>query len=352
MILLISDFVTKAMTLFTGDLGENNEIPTFDGGLPVTAAKDSAQLLDLIGGIGWTPQCKKYLLNDNFLGMDLILSLSIQHLVADGRTIDILKLWEAAVLSESVMILGATPTIASSAAFAVASLTYPEPVPENVLPFVAATDPRFQVITSSHFKGLIVGFSNPIALQRCGSFDVVMTTGFGLGQDGLKTPKGNWKDFHRTNSELRRIFYLNNCKLREAVTSCLAELCGTNPYAAYVGEVDSDSLAKHLAVQDITMSISTKAFAQKLLRAQLFTRVWKERMTQQTLLAALKSFSMDNFCTGRIEHDLIDLYSMVQRVRKLCAGNREIEKIIDTDLTTITLYLSPDLILAPSDQDM
>ena len=102
LLLLMSDFVTKAMFHFAGDFVKKDEIPTFDGGLPMDTVKDSSQLLDLIGGIGWTLQCKKSLLNDNFFWLDLISSLSICHLVVSGKTLDI-------------PILGATLTIASSA---------------------------------------------------------------------------------------------------------------------------------------------------------------------------------------------------------------------------------------------
>jgi hypothetical protein len=286
------------------------------------------------------------------MGLDLLSALSINALIAGGKSADLLRLWECSILQDSVMVYGSNPTLACTASLAIASLTYPEEPPDNVMPFVAVTDPRFQTITQSHAKGLIVGFSNPIALNRVTSFDVVFRTGFDANKDGIGTVvKGTWKALAEleklTNSEIRHMFYLNNCKVAEAVSGCLDELMGVNPYAAFVGQVDSAILGKHLVKQGIPMTLAPKVFAAKLLRSKLFLRVWQVKKSLAILAQALKVFSADEFCTGMSEHELIDFYSMVRNVRKTSAGDPELEKAIDADIRTITLYLSPDLILAP-----
>jgi hypothetical protein len=251
------------------------------------------------------------------------------------------------------MVYGSTPGVVCSAALAIASLTYPEPSPENLMPFVAVTDPRYQGITSCPSKGLIAGFSNPIALQRSSAFDLLFTTGFDATTDGLTgTPKTSAKrtvGFEKsTSSEIRHFLYMNNCKVAEAVSSCLDDLGNANPYAAFVGQVDADSLADHLLKQNVALTVSAKTFAMKLLRSELFARIWKERCSYAKLIGSLKEFSADEFCTGIGEHELIDFYSMVREVKKTYGiQNEEIGKWIERDLQTITMYLSPDLILAP-----
>jgi hypothetical protein len=358
LLLLISDFLSKAIALFPREPNTDQQIPTFDGGLAVAVPRSPSELLELIGGIGWTPQCKKYLLNSHYLDVDIVASLSVANLVQGKRTLDLLRLWEAAVLGDSVMVYGATPTIVSSAVLAIASLTYPDPPPQHILPFVAVTDPRFEALTSATGRnddGLIAGFSNPITLQRSTSFDQVFTTGFDVKRDGLACCSAVWSeipaDRRPSNCEIRRLFYVKNCKVYEAVANCLHELRAANPYAEFVGQVDVTALAGHLARQHVVMTMTPKAFASRLLRCGLFLRLWQQRCSMASLAEALRGFSMDRLCTGMDEHELVNLYSMVRMVRKKCAGNRELEPTIDADLTTITLYMSPDLILAPLPKD-
>ena len=351
LLLLLSSFATRAAQVLTDPIGEGSEIPTFDGGLPVGAPRGPGDLLDLVAGIGWTPQCRRYLTNTCFVGQDLSVTLSAKSLAKRGRMGDILRLWEASVLGESVMVLGATPTAACAAVFAIASLTFPEPPPEHLLPFVAATDPRFEAVTASpsaHERGVIAGFSNPIAAQRADLFDLTFTVGFGADRDGLATAMRQWRPCEGVEcASLRRAMYLNVCRVVEGVRVCLEELEAANPYSAYVGQVDPQSMARHFERQGVETTMGLLEFVRKFLRAPMFARIWRERATPEKLLAALRRFSVDSLCTGRTEHELIDLFSMVMHVRRICSGNKEIEKVIEADLTTITLYLSTDLILAP-----
>ena len=355
LLLLLSSFATRAAEVLTSPIAENAEIPTFDGGLPVGVPSGPGDLLQLVAGIGWTPQCRKYLVNRCFVGPDLAASLSVPALAQRNRVGDVLRLWEASVLGESVMVLGATPTSACAAVFAVASMTFPEQPTENLLPFVAATDPRFEAVAAhagAHERGLIVGFSNPIAEQRADAFELAFTVGFGPEKDGLAVPAQQWKPVEGVSgASLRRALYVNVCRVVEGIRGCLDELEAANPYSAYVGQADSQAMARHLERQGVEVTMGIRPFARKLLRAPLFARIWRERATPENLLAALRKFSIDSLCAGRTEHELIDLFSTVRHVRRMCAGNKELEKVIDADLTTITLYLSPDLILAPSDQD-
>ncbi|OHT06274.1 hypothetical protein TRFO_25681 [Tritrichomonas foetus] len=352
-LVLISDFVQKSISLFPRCVGDDKEIPTFDGGLAVGLPSSTAELLDFVGSMGWTPQCKKYLINSNFLGSDLIFAFSVNQLISSGRSGDLLRIWESAMIDESIMVYGSNPTITSTAVLAIASLLYPEPIPLNLYPFVSVTDPRFQILTKSCPKGTIAGFSNPIALQRTSQFDLVLTTGFTDQENGLNIPKlANWpmamNSKPHNNSNLRHIFYLNTVKVTEAIITCLQKLRETNPYAEFVAQIDSNVLASQIVQQGVQLNMSPRCFANKLIRSTFFTHIWRKRCTFEALLTELKHFSVDSLCTGKIEHELIDIYSTVKNVRRKCAGHKNLEEIIDADLTTITLYLSPDIILAPA----
>lgn len=350
-LLLISDFVTKSIELFPKKNGDNQQIPTFDGGLPVARPETAVEVLDTIGGIGWTPLCKCYFMNDHFLDIDLVSTFSLSHLINIGHSSDLLRLWEAGMLNESVMVYAANPTLASAGSLAIGSLNYPEPFSSSILPFISVTDPRYITVTKNP-KGRIVGFSNPIAIQQSSNFDLVLQLGFNDISDGLQNYKGNWNFLidkkQLTSGEIRHYLYVNTCKVRVAIESCMQELREVNPYVEYVGQVDARALAKHLEKQQVALTMPYKRFATKLLRSYIFSLIWKERCTNISLIRELRNFSIDPLCTGRTEHELIDLFSILRTVRRTCAGNKELETIIDADLTTVTLYLSPDLILAPS----
>jgi hypothetical protein len=93
------------------------------------------------------------------------------------------------------------------------------------------------------------------------------------------------------------------------------------------------------------MTLTSKALATRLLR------IWQQRCSMASLTEALRGFSMGRLCTRMDEHELVNLPSTVRMVRKKCVSNRELEPTIDIDLTTITLDMSPDLILAPLPKD-
>ena len=349
---LISDFVSKALSSFPTRPGDEKEIPTFDGGLAVAVTDSVGELLDFSGGIGWSPQCRKYLINDCFLGTDIVMSLSLTSLISAGRSGDLLRIWEAAVIDENIMVYGANPTITCSAVLSIESLLFPEKPSQNLFPFISSTDPRFQEITKKCPRGTIAGFSNPIALQRDSQFDLVFTTGFNNLENGLNLPKlSNWTPLSSmkpvNNSDIRHLFYLNTVKVSEAIASCLQRVRETNPYAEFVAQIDANNLALHLQEQNVQLNIPVKHFANKLIRSSFFNCIWRRRCTFDSLLKELKQFSIDTLCVGKTEHELIDIYSTVKNVRRKCLGHKNLEEIIDADLTTITLYLSPDIILAP-----
>ena len=354
-LILISDFVSKSILNFPKEIGSEKEIPTFDGGLPVALAPSLTELLDFTADIGWSPKCKKYYLNSNFLGIDLMNSFSIDQLIKNGKFGDILRLWTGAVVGDSIMVYGANPTITSSASLGISSLLFPEPVPTNLYPYASVTDPRFKIITSNEIKpGTIIGFSNPIVLQSNLQFDLIFITGFNNSEDGLQVSKHTgFSSFTSsrpiTNSRIRHFLYKNTIKVTETINACLQKLREENPYAEFAAKIDLNHFAEMLADKSVHIpsSISYKEFAVKLIHSPFFYNIWQRRCNFSTFFTTLKHFSVDSLCAGRTEHELIDIRSLVQFARDKCAEDRNLKEIIEADLTTITLYLSPNVILAP-----
>lgn len=358
-LLLISDFVSKSLLNFPKEIGSDNEIPTLDGGLPVALAPSLTELLDFTADIGWSAQCKKYFLNSNFLGIDLINALSINQLIKNGTIGDIFRLWTSAVAGETIMIYGANPRVTSAAALGISSLLFPEPVPTNLYPYASVSDPRFKIITNNKIKpGTIIGFSNPIVLQSSLSFDLTFVTGFNNGDDGLRISRHSGcpslsSSKPITNSRIRHFFYKNTLKVTETINTCLQHLREENPYAEFAAKINPNVMADILSEKgvQISSSFTYKEFASKLIHSPFFYNIWHRRCNSSSLLATLKHFSVDSLCEGRTEHELIDIRSMIQFAKDKCTENKCLKEIIDADLTTITLRLSPNAIIARAIMD-
>ena len=101
----------------------------------------------------------------------------------------------------------------------------------------------------------------------------------------------------------------------------------------------------------ISSSFTYKEFASKLIHSPFFYNIWHRRCNSSSLLATLKHFSVDSLCEGRTEHELIDIRSMIQFAKDKCTENKCLKEIIDADLTTITLRLSPNAIIARAIMD-
>jgi hypothetical protein len=88
---------------------------------------------------------------------------------------DILKVWESAVFNEPIIILGATPRIASKTVRALVTLLGPLASPVW-LPYIALTDPRFQLLMEKPVG--IIGVSNPIIPSLMKEKVTVLRVGF------------------------------------------------------------------------------------------------------------------------------------------------------------------------------
>lgn len=348
----MEDFLIKWFGNFPLKSDEIIELPMFDGSMPVSRTSNQEQLISFFGGVGWTPLSKIYYLNDNFLGFDLSTTFFIQNLLIHGRSYDIFRLWEVAILNESLLIYGATPTIASSCALAIGSLIYPEIPSENILPFVSVSDLRFRNIKSSKdVHNLVLGVSNPIALTKSQYFDHTFSIGFPDDSNGFGDQKQQWNLIKECKSdlqsELRQFFYFNTLKLTDAITDALDRIRDINPYAEFLGQIDADVLEQKIISKFVHISEKSIIFTKKLLRSTFLSSVWKRHCTVESLSQTLTNYDISNLCQKKSEHELVDILSSIMEVKQQCGERSEISSFISRDLEKIKNFLAPDLILAP-----
>ena len=348
----IEDFIIKWFSNFPENVGEIVELPMFDGTLPVTITDNHMQLLSFYGGMGWTPLSKIYYLNNNFLGFDLFTTLSLQSLITSQRCFDIIKLWEAAIIGETILVYGATPTIASSCCLTIGSFLFPEDPPDAILPFISVTDQRFmQVGNPELFPHVIVGVSNPIALTKSNQFAHTFTVGFQSNENGLNDQKMQWnfiKECHGDlQIEIRKFLYQNTLRMIDAVTSALNVIRVNNPYAEFLGQFDVYVLEQQILAKRPLLFSKPRIVARKIMRSPFLSRIWKRRCTTECLQHELQNFNIAKLCKGKGEHELVDLISTVMEVRHSTHNGTPLEAFIERDIEEIKHYLAPDLILAP-----
>jgi len=349
-IVFLYDFLIKWFDNIPQQPGTIVELPMFDGTLPVAISDIHDQLIKFHGGYEWSPLCKVYYLNDHFLGGDLVTAFSIQSLIDQGRSADVLRLWEAVILDESILVYGANPSIVSQACLAIASLTFPESVPEKLIPFLSITDPRFQQLSKGKVpKGLILGVSNPIALTKSELFNLKFVTGFVDENNGLESSIIQWhllkQVSNSTSSDLREVFYSNVLKLVDAINQYLNALRAYNPYAEFCGQFETTALETFVLKKDIRLYHATKQFTKSLMRSNFLARVWSRRCNKDSLMKQLEMFTIDRICKGLQEHELIDIYSTIESVKKRFGNDSVLSTYIERDLAIVKSFLSSDLLL-------
>jgi hypothetical protein len=115
---------------------------------------------------------------------------------------DILRVWESAVFTEPIIVLGATPGIASKAVTALVSLLGPLAC-QPWLPYISLTDPRFESLMEKPIG--IIGVSNPIIPSLMKGNVTVLKVGFACPRRHslcARETREVERDFHlRQNSE-------------------------------------------------------------------------------------------------------------------------------------------------------
>jgi hypothetical protein len=243
------------------------EVPMLDGSFPIAYTKSTDQLLSFTMNHAVPHSRSPYFVNDHFLGCDLPTVLGLRNLKENDCLGDLLALWEAVFLGESILVYGATPSTASLAAFAIRSFVFPRRLAPPLHPFISITDPRFQGIVASPIG--IVGVSNPMALQMAANFQNVFIVGFAEG-GGLGKGRRPWPAFAGTSmgtAELRTLLYQNTTRLVAAMRDTLAAgACGGTSEI----QTASTLLENKIAERGIELARPAKQFAAQLAQTRCF----------------------------------------------------------------------------------
>ena len=334
-----------------------HDLPMFDGSLVLRIPNDDQMLL-INGGIGWNPLCSIYYLNNYFLDFDLSETLSFKNFCSLHYSQYFLRLWEISILEESLLVVAPSPQSSSSAVLSIASMSFynsNQSTPTNIQPFVAVSDKRFQTLASNPNK-TIIGVSNPIAMRYASNFDEVFNLTLSFDAPGQKNEKspllhtyGRFKLIESFSStELRHFAFENTQKVANAIENSLNHLRGCNPYAHLMGQMPTNILVDSLQASNAYFTSNINEFAQKLLRSSFYVNIWRKSRMIEAFQDAVQNFEVGKICVGRSEHELVDLYSLIEEVRKMFKGPPFLIKKIKEDLETVAIYLSPDLKLAPS----
>ena len=267
----------------------------------------SAILNDPIDGEQPSPLFEGISNNGSLLGMDLWKCLGISELQKHGRTSDITKLWEYMILGQKVMVLGATPKLASDACLAISSMIYPEQIPD-MIPYITVSDPQFMEVRETC---QIVGTANPIVTSlNCSAklFKIGFEDEAGFGQDQRGCPLR-----HRAalNNELIRAALVENtARLKSSVSSALDEMIETNFVAVLVGKVDVSVLARKISENGVTVTMDVGRFACLLVHSQFFERIRKEKLNSTGMIKHLVELDATKLC----------LVSTSSELRRVCKG--------------------------------
>ena len=157
-LILFGDFLKKWVKQLTSSEEKRIDLPMFVSSLPVAEPLKESDFFEEI---------PIYLINNAFLDVDICSALEVHDLMKNGKTIDILRLWEIALFHENLIVFGANASFASNAVLAISSLSYPIPVKDKIIPFISFTDSRLMPENINSIpSNSIIGISNPLIIER------------------------------------------------------------------------------------------------------------------------------------------------------------------------------------------
>ncbi|OHS93455.1 hypothetical protein TRFO_40277 [Tritrichomonas foetus] len=248
--ILLTNFVEKWSRHLPFSFKSKFELPLFDGVVPINPKPKLTHLL--------STQSRFYCANLNFIGSDLITDIETDF---DGA----LELWESAITDQPVLIEACTPQKATNAAFAIASLTYPEESP-IVTPYISVIDQRFAAL-SERPKG-IIGTSNPLAENLIKKQTKLVKIGFDLNKPS--------QTFN--SAQIRYKLYQNTKKLRKAITEAVDQQLAGDMLAFLLGNVNVNIVTDKLIANEVLSASPVVEFAAKVLKSKLFRRICRERL--------------------------------------------------------------------------
>ena len=312
---LVNNFVSKWSSHLPFKIHSKFELPLFDGSVPINPEPKLNHLL--------STQSKFYCANLNFIGSDLINDIETDF---EGA----LKLWEISICDQPALIEACTPQKATNAAFAIASLSYPEDSP-TIIPYISVIDERFAAL-SERPKG-IIGTSNPAAENLM----------VGVLKEKMKLIKigfSNNKNKSNMNSaQMRYKLYLNTKRLRVALTEALDELISKDIMNVLLGNINISILAEKLISNNVQTASSINEFANQIIKSRLYKKICRERLSKDESVNRFLSLDID---------DLIK----PQLARKICVGlihvmqdqnvNKNLEKMLKKKLRSLATIFHSD----------
>lgn len=352
-LLLFGDFLKKWAKQLSSSEEKRIDLPMFVSSLPVAEPLKESDLFEDI---------QIYLINNAFLDIDICSALEVHDLMKNGKTIDILRLWEISLLRENLIVFGANASFASNAVLAISSLSYPIPIKNKFIPFISFTDSRLMSTNiSSIASNCIIGISNPLIIERL-NYDNIFNIGFSKGninssfdyKNGLVNQRLKKWSF-LTNQEnitskiIRKHLYENTIKVIKAIQKAFFNLCQTNPYEAACGNFDVDSIANIMFTNEVEISNDDyEQFAQKLVKTKLLFNICDHLCKDKKMENYLIQFPISQICNTLNEMDKIELYDKIDRFRKKCNNSDSILKIIEKHLMAIKVSISPNLAFSSS----
>lgn len=339
-LMLIDNFLQKWINQLSSSTDKRIDLPTFISSIPVAEVTKVTDFFE---------EKSVYFLNKNFLDIDLCSTLDIHNSMKNGKTMDILKLWEISLLNENLIVYGSNASYASSAVLAISSLSYPITNKERIIPFISFTDTRLKAENIDSFQtNSIVGISHPLIIDRL-KYDNVYKIGFGDPNDNglLNFPPRKW-DFliaqdNITSKGIRKYLYENTMKVLKTIQKVFFYMCQTNPYEAASANLNPDLLLENLYEIGVDIVDSYEIFTHKLIRTRFIRNVCDKLCKDKSMENYLKMFPVSQICNCYQETQKIDLYEKINQFKKKCHQTDSIIKLIEQHLLAVKLSISPNL---------
>lgn len=333
---LIHEFLKKWVDKIPTEPLDCIDLPMFVGSLPVSYPRAERDVFN---------EGSYYVVNDCFVDIDLCQALEIHELKKYGRTGDILALWEAAVLGESVFVIGSSASSASNAALSIGSLAYPIQH-DRVVPYISPTDERFETLL---LRPGIVGVANPVTARYRDRFEYTLTVGFGNDKVGLNRAKCKWEFLsglqHVTSKTVRRELYTNMLRVKAAIARCFRITASRDPYAACAGSLSAEDLEECLVEENVSLCRPPFDFARKLLRSKLLVSECHNWTKDEALVDVVRKLSICRMCAKMDENEKVQLYANIETFRKYCSQTQDMLALLDNHLSCVKLSLCPELVL-------
>lgn len=353
-LILFGDFLKKWIKQLTSSEEKRIDLPMFVSSLPVAEPLKESDLFEDI---------PIYLINNAFLDIDICSALEVHDLMINGKTIDILRLWEISLFHENLLVFGSNASFASNAALAISSLSYPITVKDKIIPFISFTDSRLLPENISSIpSNSIIGISNPLIIEKL-NYDDIFNVGFSKDFTGSSLEYENglinqrqkrWSFLYSceniTSKMIRKHLYENTIKVIRAIQKAFFNLCQSNPYEAACGNFEIDSIANIMFMNEVEISNDDyEQFAQKLVKTKFIINICNHLCKDKKMENYIQQFPISQVCNTLNETDKIELYEKINQFRKKCNNSETMLQTLEKHLMVIKISISPNLAFSSSE---